>query len=84
MSTINIKLYDILRHDLKLPDAKAKEFVEAMQQSTEEDIKPLLTDMATKDFVKKEIAEAKNDLIKWQVGLFITLALMIIGIYLKK
>lgn len=42
------------------------------------------TEVATKDFVKKEIIEAKNDMIKWFVGLFFALALMIIGLYIKK
>ncbi|ACU91866.1 hypothetical protein VJJ50_04620 [Capnocytophaga ochracea] len=32
---------------------------------------------------KQDLAQAKLDIIKWVVGLFITLALMIIGLYLK-
>jgi hypothetical protein len=32
---------------------------------------------------KADIANAKTDMIKWFVGLFITLALMIIGLYFK-
>jgi len=84
MSTVNIRLYDLFRKDLKLPDAKAIEFVEAIQQSTVEEIKPLTADIATKDFVKKEISEAKNDIIKWVFGFFMALALLIIGTYFKK
>ncbi|NWO28597.1 hypothetical protein [Capnocytophaga sp. oral taxon 903] len=32
---------------------------------------------------KQDLAQAKLDIIKWVVELFITLALMIIGLYLK-
>lgn len=45
------------------------------------DIKPLVTDLATKHFVKREISEAKNEIIKWVFGFFVALALMIIGLY---
>lgn len=38
---------------------------------------------ATKDFVRSEIANAKTDIIKWFLGSFIVLALMIIGLYFK-
>jgi flagellar biogenesis protein FliO len=31
-----------------------------------------------------EIKESKNDMLKWFVGMFFALALMIIGLYLKK
>lgn len=34
--------------------------------------------------VRMEIKDTKSDILKWFVGLFITLALMIIGLYLKK
>lgn len=33
---------------------------------------------------KEDLANTKIDMIKWFVGLFITLALMIIGLYFKK
>ena len=34
--------------------------------------------------LKQDIAKTKVDLIKWVVGLFITLAFMILGLYLKE
>lgn len=43
----------------------------------------LYNEIACKDFVKKEITDAKNDMIKWFVGLFFALAMMIIGLYIK-
>jgi hypothetical protein len=84
METIQIKLYDLLRKDLKLNEPKAQEFVQVLDSFISEEIKQDKNEIATKDFVKKEIIEAKNDMIKWFVGLFITLELMIIGLYLKK
>jgi len=36
-----------------------------------------------KEDLRKEIYQVKFDLIKWLVSLFVTLALMIIGLYLK-
>lgn len=32
---------------------------------------------------KKDLANTKIDIIKWFIGLFITLALMVIGLYFK-
>ena len=34
--------------------------------------------------VKAEIKESKNDMLKWFGGMFFALALMVIGLYLKK
>ena len=84
MNSANIKLYDLFRIDLKLDDAKAREFVETIDKTITQEVRQDKTEVATKDFVKKEITEAKNDMIKWFVGLFFALALMIIGLYIKK
>ena len=43
--------------------------------------------LATKEDVSQlrvEIAQSKNDMIKWFVAFFVTLALMILGLYIKK
>lgn len=84
MSTVNLKLYDLLRKNLKLDEDKAKEFVEIVQTTIQEEIKQDRYEIATKDFVERKITESKNDMIKWFVGLFFALALMIIGLYIKK
>lgn len=81
MNTANLKLYDLFRNDLNLNEAKALEFIEAIDNTISQEIQQDKNEIATKDFVKKEITEAKNDMIKWFVGLFITLALMILGLY---
>lgn len=84
MSTSTIKLYDLFRNELKLDEGKAQQFVEAIDKTISEEIRQDKNEIATKDFVKKEITDAKNDMIKWFVGLFFALALMIIGLYIKK
>lgn len=100
MSTVNINLYNILKADFKLSDAKAQEFVEAIREEVQNDIKYENTDFRSavrEDFLKlelklsseikdvrMEIKDTKSDILKWFVGIFITLALMIIGLYLKK
>ena len=83
MNTANIKLYDLFRNDLKLDETKAREFIEALENTITQEIKQDKAEIATKDFLKKEITEAKNDMIKWFVGLFFALAMMIIGLYIK-
>lgn len=107
MSTINLNLYQILKTDFKLSDAKAKEFVDAIREEVKNDIKYENSDFKStvkEDFLKlelkieqvntkiesikgdlkNEIKESKNDMLKWFVGIFFALALMIIGLYLKK
>jgi hypothetical protein len=100
MSTTEIKLYDIFRKDLKLSDEKAKIFAEIVQetvinevrhQQTEfksqnkEDLLKLEMQLASKiEQLNVKIESTKVDLVKWFVGLFFALALMIIGLYIKK
>jgi hypothetical protein len=101
MNTVN--LYQILKTDFKLSDEKAKEFVDAIREEVQNDIKyenSGFKSTVKEDFlklelkfeqvntkiesVKVEIKESKNDMLKWFVGMFFALALMIIGLYLKK
>ena len=103
MDTVNLNLYQILKTDFKLSDEKAKEFVDAIREEVQNDIKyenSGFKSTVKEDFlklelkfeqvntkiesVKVEIKESKNDMLKWFVGMFFALALMIIGLYLKK
>ena len=107
MSTINLTLYQILKTDFNLSDAKAREFIDAIREEVQNDIKYENSDFKSsvrEDFLKLElkgeqnkselrneikdvrveIKESKNDMLKWFVGMFFALALMIIGLYLKK
>jgi hypothetical protein len=65
----NIKLYDIFRKDLRLPDAKAQELVQALNESARESQDDLLRDLATKESVndnsnalKAEFCTFKDDI----------------------
>lgn len=82
-TAVQIKLYNILRKDMNVNEEVAQDFVQTLDNVISKEIEQNRTEIATKDFVKKEITEAKNDMIKWFVGMFITLALMILGLYLK-
>ena len=99
MDSVNINLYNILKSEFNLTDAKAKEFVEAIREEVQNDIRYENSEFKSsvrEDFLKLElkitneikdvrieIKETKNDILKWFVGMFFALALMIIGLYLK-
>jgi|HubBroStandDraft_1064217.scaffolds.fasta_scaffold86361_3 hypothetical protein len=100
MNSLNIKLYNLLKNNMHIPDDKAGEFV----QTLDDLIRSNINDSAAeyKSFVKEdllkldskieilrsdlrsEIKESKIDTIKWMIGVFLALALMIIGLYIKK
>ena len=93
MSTTEIKLYDIFRKDLKMSDEKAKIFAEVVQETVVNEVRHQQTQYKSQnkeDLLKLEmqltakIEQSKYDLVKWFVGLFIALAMMIIGLYIKK
>lgn len=97
MNTINIRLYDTLRKELNLSEEKSRAVTQAIEQAVLDEIKSDGKEAATKsdieqlrtstkldiEQVRREISEAKSDMLKWFIGLFIALALMIIGLYLK-
>ena len=55
MNAINIKLYDIFRKDLNLPETKARELVETIDEVVKARHESASNDVATKEFVKDEI-----------------------------
>lgn len=57
---VNIRLYDIFRKDLHLPDAKAHELVEAIDEAVKGGHEENLQGVATKEFVKDEIQVTKD------------------------
>ncbi len=82
MSTVEINLYNKLK--AKIGEAEAKELIEFIDFRSEE--KRINSDkiLATKQDiteVRLEIKEAKTDMIKWFFAFFITLVLMILGLY---
>lgn len=76
--TNDINIYNILKG--KIGDSEAKELIQFIDDRSAHGKEEL----ATKIFVAKEIADAKTEIVKWVVGIFIALALMIIGLYIKK
>jgi hypothetical protein len=93
MDTVNINLYSILKNDFKLSESKALEFVKAIKEEVQSDIKienneykSILKDDFHKidlrfEVVRGEIKDVKSDMIKWFFAFFITLVLMILGLY---
>jgi hypothetical protein len=82
MSTISLKLYDFAKHDLKLSDAKAKEFVEVLREEILEDIKARTNDYKSLwkgDFntLYKRILDSKLDMYK---AMFITGIVQLVAI----
>lgn len=86
MNTVNIKLYQILKNDFYLSDERAKEFAQVINNAARE-----ITSVSEfKNNIKENLSRLDSNLIsgkkynktllKWSVGLFIALALMIIGL----
>jgi hypothetical protein len=58
-----------------------------IEEKIKEEFESSTKEIATKDFVRSEIANSKTEMIKWFVGVglttFIALSVMIIGLYFK-
>lgn len=90
MSSTEIKLYDFFRNDLKLEDSRAKLFTDLLYESIEKNTSSTIFEYKSQikeDLLKmemqlrSEIKESKTDMIKWFFTFFITLVLMILGLY---
>lgn len=86
MSSVNINLYQLLKSEFKLSDAKAHEFSSAIKEEIKNDIKYENIDFKSsvrEDFLKLELKmeQNKSDILKWFVGGFVTLVLMILGLF---
>ena len=85
MNDISLKLFDLTYEFIK-DRAKAQEFVSKLEQTIDDKFTEKEKVLATKDDISRlelKIAEVKTEMIKWYVASFITLALMIIGLYFK-
>ena len=97
MSPTEIKLYDFFRKELKLDDNRAKIFTEILYESIENNTTRINTQYKSElhsdlekmemqlrtDMQKMEIQikETKTDMIKWFFAFFVTLVIMILGLY---
>ena len=76
--TTDINIYNVLKG--KIGDSEARDLIQFIDERSANG----KDELATKIFVAKEISDAKTEIVKWVVGIFIALALMIIGLYIKK
>lgn len=85
MNTINLKLYDVLRKELNLNEEKSRAITQAIEEVVKEDLIANGSNDLKLEISKIElkIEQTKTELLKWVIGCFITLAIMIIGLYLK-
>jgi hypothetical protein len=67
-NSIQIKLYDIFRKDLHLPDERARELVQTIDEAVKGEYEDNLEGVATKDFVKEEILTVR-DFVKEEIRL---------------
>lgn len=97
MSATEIKLYNFFRKKLKLDDNRAKIFTEILYESIENNTTRINTQYKSElqsdlqkmemqlrtDMQKMEIQikETKTDMIKWFFAFFVTLVIMILGLY---
>jgi hypothetical protein len=66
-----------------LSEKVGKETAENLTTYIETKIESSVSEKASHLASKAYLANVKTDMIKWFVGLFITLALMVIGLYFK-
>ncbi len=66
-----------------LSEKVGKETAESLTTYIETKIENNIADKSNHLASKADLANAKTDMIKWFVGLFLALALMIIGLYFK-
>jgi hypothetical protein len=71
-------LDDLIRSNINDSAAEYKSFVKEDLLKLDSKIEILRSDL------RSEIKESKIDTIKWMIGVFLALALMIIGLYIKK
>lgn len=88
MNTTNLKLYNFIKEEFKLSDNRAQEFTSLLERAIVEDIQHNSSEyhsVVKEDFYKLELKleQSKTELIKWMLGIFITLIIAIIGLYFK-
>lgn len=85
-ATQSLNLYNLsLRYFQNETDAKA--FVSEVEAVVDNKFDTKKDVLATKEDIAKlelKIVESKTDMIKWVFAFFATLALMIVGLYIKK
>ena len=78
MIASEIKLYDILR--TRLGDKEAEAFMQVLDETVEKKVELAKSNLATKE----DMNQTKVDLIKWVFAFWLTLMIMIAGLYIKE
>lgn len=82
MSSITLtQLYSLLTE--KLDKETAQNLTSYIESKIEKEVDHSTRHLASKEDLVKGLAETKTDMLKWFVGLFFALALMVIGLYFK-
>jgi hypothetical protein len=84
MIVTRIDLFNVLKE--KIGEQQAKSLTEYIEVKVEQKFESQKQMLATKEDVKNletKLAETKSDLLKWVFAMFVSLALMIIGLYIK-
>lgn len=85
MKPLELRIYEILK--TRFSEDEAKAFIEYFESKTAEKIDEKKDVFLTKDDkvdILEKINQSKTDMLKWMFSIFLALALMIIGLYLKK
>lgn len=83
--SIQIKLFQVFKE--KFGERDATQIVEILEETIDNKFEEKKEILATKQDIadlSEKLHQGKVDTIKWVFGFFIALALMIIGLYLKK
>jgi hypothetical protein len=84
MVITSIDLFNVLKE--KIGEQQAKSLTEYIEVKVEQKFESQKQMLATKEDVKNleiKLAETKSDLLKWVFAMFVSLALMIVGLYIK-
>ena len=89
MSTLELSLYTMLKTDLKISDERAKKYIELLEEIQGSKVKEISNEYRSifKDDLYKVETNIRNEIksdARWIIGLIFALAMMIIGLYIKK
>lgn len=93
MSTVELTLYNLLKTDFKLSEEKALEFIKAIEKTQENSLNYSMKEFKSEfkdDFhrldlkieqLNTKIESINSTTLKWFMGGFITIVLMILGLF---
>ena len=85
MSTLELKAYEIFRN--KLGDKEAEVILAFLEEKAEDKYlqkKDVFLTKEDKIELMSKIESSKTEMIKWFLAFFITMSLMILGLYLRR